>query len=213
MYKSIRIAMILGLFTSCMQVNLKDKLSFDGQDSSTVNHPNDDVEVTYETQFIGTRSMNVRYGDYKFMTTSLMQKYGPSCQSTINTNIWNQYKVFGAVCDIYDTTESCNNSNQANPLVLTSTMRAGRVIKTCEEIAMNNSCVSYFLGEAGLSASSTLNSKNLLKAYNVFYPLSDTLSEEQELAFLNLGDKFTNNNDKWKAVSLALCVSPEWQIP
>ncbi len=215
MFNYIRIIIILGLFTSCMQVKTKKDLDFDGQDTSSVTQPNDDEEeeVVYSTQFIGSRSMNVRYGDYKFMTSALKKKFGPSCNTVIQNNVWNKAEVFGAVCDYYDRNESCNNGNLSNPLVLTSTMRAGRVMKTCEEITANANCVSYYLGEAGLSASSAYNTSNILKAYHVFYPLKDSLSEDEEEAFMELGKKFNKGIDRWKAVSLALCVSPEWQIP
>ncbi len=217
MFNYIRIIIVLSLFTSCMQVKTKKDLDFDGQDSSAVSQPNEDDDVVvskaYSTEFIGTRSMNVRYGDYKFMTTALNQRFGPSCASTITNNIWNKAEVFGAVCDYYDRDKSCNNANLNNPLVLTSTMRAGRVMKACEEITDNANCVSYYLGNAGLSASSAFNSTNLLKAYKVFYPLKEEMTELEIEAFMNLGKKFSRGIDRWKAVSLALCVSPEWQIP
>jgi hypothetical protein len=216
MFKHISILLILSLLTSCMQANLKDELEFDGQDSAASDIPNDDYSnesTPYETEFLGARSMNVRFGDYKFMSNFLKQKFGPSCNNTIMSNVWNKPQVFGAVCDYYDRNESCNTATINNPMVLTSTMRSGRIMKACEEIVSNNTCISYFLGQAGLSSSSALNEKNILKAYQFFYPLAETLSEDQQIAFSNLSDQFRGATDKWRAVSLALCVSPEWQIP
>jgi len=223
MSSCIHIIMILGIFTSCMQVTTKKKLDFNGSDSSANSQSNNDGPstssssnnntITHITEFIGPRSMNVRFGDYKFITAALKQKYGPACNSIIMNNIWNGPGIFGAVCDYYDRDHSCNNAKENTALALTSTMRAGRVMKTCEEIAMNRNCVSYFLQQAQLSASSAFTSMNILKVFKVFYPLTSGLTNKEEDAFMALGSQFTGTSDQWKAVSLALCVSPQWQIP
>ncbi len=199
-----------------MQVKLKDELEFNGQDSSASNTelPNqNDVEEVYETEFIGSRSMNVRFGDYKYLSNFLRSKFGQSCNGVITGNIWNKPEVFGAVCDHYDRTESCNNLKISNPLVLTSTMRSGRMMKTCEEIVANQSCVQYFLNQIGLNNNSNLSDDNIFKAYQFFYPLEEDLDDNQKEAFRGLASQFSNKKDQWKAVELALCLSPNWQIP
>ena len=214
MFKSILCILSLILVTSCMQVKLKDELEFNGQDSSASDSPDsEESSESYETQFIGSRSMNVRYGDYKFMSNFLKSNFGQDCNTVINTNILNRPEVFGAVCDHYDRTETCNDLKISNPLVLTSTMRAGRVMKTCEEIVARSACVNYFLTKSGLSRASEINDKNLLRAYKQFYPLEEDINEEQKAAFRKLASHFPNKIDQWKAVELALCMSPEWQIP
>jgi hypothetical protein len=171
------------------------------------------IYEVYETEFVGSRSMNVRFGDYKFIFNTLNKRFGSSCASIIKKNIWDEEETFGAVCDYYDKNESCNRSTAMTPLVLTSTMRSGRVIKTCEEIAMKDSCIEYFLSTANLNIDSEYNKENLLKAYQVFFPIEDKIDNTLEAALLNLGDQFEDSFEKWKAMSLAMCIAPKWQIP
>jgi hypothetical protein len=92
--------------------------------------------------------------------------------------------------------------------------RYGLTAKSCDLLLNDtNSLNNIFTKLFGSTTAGAVNSVNLVKAYQLFYP-EETLPANFQASMISLGDSggtSATNSAKWKLILLGLCVDPGWQ--
>lgn len=202
-------------------VNFSDKVN-----SSPDNNPGNTTALTLD------KSINLRTVDRFYVSAVLNDIFGPGAATIINDNISTQMDYFGGGCDQYDknvsTSNSCLNANCKlitcngnnvidNQVGSSSVIRQGLLIKACEKIADVNANIIFALQPIAVftttATAPAINNANLTKAYSFFYR-SEEAPASTISALMDIANQETSNNfNKWKFVLLALCTTPQWQIP
>lgn len=179
--------------------------------------------------------LNIRMSDRFYVSSLLQDVFGEAANNPINNLVNAKMDSFGGGCDQYDRntniSNTCLNDNCTqvtcngaeiihNQLGVSSVIRVGWLTKTCEEITNNDSATLYAVRNILVqptvpqSGVPIPNNNTLKKSYELFYrsgvsPNNNILSALSTIA----ATETTNNFEKWRYVFLALCVTPEWQIP
>jgi len=199
--------------TSCIQMKPAVKKGLNFNNPNTNNAIVEPTPGPSKTMFLESRSIQNRHGDYRFISNFLRDKFGPNSYTVINQNVLNNPRLFGGVCERYsDDNTRCKDNTINEPLIKTSTLRSGRMIKVCEEIVQSTDSVKFLMTSVSLERESEVNKENLLRVHQRFYPLAEELSSEVELSYFRLSELLSSNPEKWKTIALALCMSPGWQI-
>lgn len=180
-------------------------------------------------------SRNLRMGDRIFVESVFKEVFGDSIVSShwdqAYRLVYSKQGVFGGGCDLYeknweetgpaannyrnpDWRNDCFQSFRNNSQVgLSTTVRAGWTIKFCEyTINRNPAAVAHAYNKAGVDpVNSALNMENYKKLHKLFYPLKPIPNRmEQQVGSMSAAD---DQSESWDMLLLALCVSPDWQIP
>ena len=192
--------------------------------------------VTASGRWIGSKNVNVRFGERYYVLSVLKKVFGSEVLRTANSiNALNN--IFGGNYDKYDLVRDdlapskiINLSPegytfQANytfpdhdPIGILNPIRLATTIRSCEDIVKNKvlilNAIKNTTSDETITATTVpypLN-KDFRTAYNLFYP-ADPISEDITNALICVADAETSALNQWRNVFLALCVTPEWQIP
>jgi mono/diheme cytochrome c family protein len=102
-----------------------------------------------------------------------------------------------------------------NPIIgKTNSVRMGYLTQVCEGQVAHTASLEYAMAThlGWVSGDLTVNSANLEKAFQTFYP-ERPIPAEFSTALMNVANTTTVNKDKWKWIFLTICLSAEWQTP
>lgn len=187
-------------------------------------------------RWISSRNINIRFGERYYVLSVLKKIFGSDVLQTANS-INSLNNIFGGNYDKYDLVRDdlspskiINTSPegykfQANytfpnhdPIGILNPIRLATSIRICEDIAKKNNFILNAIKNATNIQTITLSNipyplnKDFIAAYNLFYP-TDPISEDATNALICVADTETTALNQWRNMLLALCVTPEWQIP
>lgn len=167
--------------------------------------------------------VRLRVGSRRYTASILNDVFGniPGSHNNTRQRIF-ESSIFGGNCDNYSATilgytsfefprEYCYGNLPNSVLTpVHSPLRSGWTTYVCERIIYKATDFAHFSSKIGGITSDWSNSKFEM-IYDQFY-LDETPSSEVVSKFKDLFDSQSNNSDGWRAVTLGVCVSPEWQV-
>lgn len=201
--------------------------------------PDPHVVSTEGTIFRGSTD-SIRLGDRLFIKNVLLDIFGPSASSVVDTLVATKLGIFGGPCDprdIYQTygggggseiraynhINDCLNvdieDTRASLLPPSSALRAGMVEKACLSLSFNATTLRYAAeGAGGTGATSRWpTTSDVEKVYQSFYPGRQTpIAVRDSLSTVVSGaqSRFpTSALEGWRYLFIATCNGGEWQQP
>lgn len=168
-----------------------------------------------------------RLGDRAFVEAVLTDVFGPSIAPDLHAAIHSNPAIFGGPCNLYeqvyvedggaraalvDEAAECAGGMPAlsYPLVgSSSTLRAGWLAKACVRATSNPAAMQYAVAKLSPAGPPTLAS--VTAAYRRFFPGRQPPAAVVE-ALLGVTPTATAD-ERWKQIHMALCLTPDWQIP
>ena len=225
------ILFVLSLGYSCVPVEVDEDLKSDVQF--------EDLRVDFGiAKGDGVEARRaVRFGDRYFVESVLENAFGESVKTSWGDQSYNlifkRQGVFGGGCDLYERNyeetgsaagnyrlpekrQNCFDENRITDQVGNSTViRSGYMVKFCEyTLSKNNTARNFAYNKANIDPDSTeINPQNFQRLYQLFYPNRSLASTSQRvLKDMESGTDLARE-ESWDVLLMALCVSPDWQIP
>jgi hypothetical protein len=134
----------------------------------------------------------------------------------INGTILTAQPTFGGICDendnVIDYFVSCYTEDDNVVIAPSGTVRAGAVTKTCEIMMVDNDNIDTPLAKNSLTKADPIDLTNLTLQYQLFYPFKQPPPNLID-SLLTYESLLGNRTEASRNIHLALCISPEWQIP
>lgn len=169
----------------------------------------------------------LRSASRKFVATKLNGVFGGSANAHTDALITNDAGRFGGPCDLYardfNGTENFGNCNlpsdsQASLIGPQTPARQSLVVRVCQRILQNDGAVTTAV-TTGVGSNVTNRAPNqgdIQALYELFY--TGRVASAGTLAALTTVGTTANQKGlgimgQWRFILLALCQSPDWQIP
>lgn len=183
--------------------------------------------------------MNTRIGDREYIQNVFIDVFGSSVDTIVKPFIINNGMALNGGCSQYEATYADNTAIGATSLILDdskvscdfsvvnlpiigteNSIREGLRIQACEKAVNDNTSLFFLIdsvtGVTNVQATfSTLPSDvHITKIYNKFYP-GKTIKDDVLASLRDIGQSatLTTAKDKFKIITLTVCMSADWQIP
>ncbi len=193
----------------------------------SIDHP--DVNPTQKTS-----ESKILIMDRLQLESFLTEIFGESIKAVIDANIRYDFEAFGMPCDPYSPNgvNDClntkmniypNETNFATAIAYSTystngninSVREGLRINVCDQVIQNDISLSYAISKLPANLNSAPNIINLRQAVDLFFPFAENNENLTQILSTNIFtsefDKLSSAN-KWRAIFLALCYSPDWQV-
>ncbi len=220
MFKCIVLCLLL--LASCVPEEATDrKLRFEDLDSEAkegteksrraTSFPQRSANGQKEGAFLGVGALDIRHGDRFYIANMVTSIFGSDAESTARDLIRNKSSLFGGICDRYRDS-GCDAKDSNTVFSYSNTARAGMMTKVCETLVRRNGSLDFSLRRNGLTRTAEITADNINRQYRLFYP-----KRKAPEAFVNklmeASTVIDRTDDRWRVVTLAICLSPGWLIP
>lgn len=171
----------------------------------------------------------------RFYTKSVLERvFGPQTRTVDTQNFEVNPLEFGSICSTYeqyrvrntngtyaatgtDAMHNCALSSATNQLGANwnpkpTVVRAAMLSKTCSELVMNNTTLSFALKAFSTEAIPAPTSANMSKLFMLFYQGKPAPHQGLIDSLLVMMDPSNMSKDSWKAPIYTICASPHWQV-
>jgi hypothetical protein len=237
----ILLLILIATFQSCVPTQLPSNIS-DVSSSGFVDKDAERkiASTNAENDFNALSvQMNTKIGDREFIYNVFIDVFGPTAGAIVSPFILQKGDSFNGGCsqyegnyltsvitntDIYqieDPNASCGFATINAPITGTeNSTREGLRIEACEKIVSDNNSLFYLIdkvtGNTNVQASFSTNptEAHISKIYQRFYPgriiNSDVMTS---LKAISQAASLTTAKDRFKLVTLTICMGADWQHP
>lgn len=170
----------------------------------------------------------------RWLTKAVLERiFGPSTLAADTQNFETNPLEFGSICSTYEQYRTKNSAgnyvnaagNMNDCAINSSTtrlgatrnprptvVRAAMMAKTCSELVMNNTTLTFALKNISSDAIPAPTAENVKKIFGMFYEGKPAPHDALVDSLLVMMDPSKMTKDSWKAPIYTICASPHWQV-
>jgi len=162
--------------------------------------------------YISNNQRMVRYGDRNFVSGTLLSVFGTTSANAIRNFVQNNVEIFGGVCRLYDDKVSCDAFAEQRIFLPWTMPRNGATVQVCEEIMDHQENIYHALKNASINPTDPITTVTLKRVYELFF-LGEDPPATLLASMMAVAKTSSDTVNGYGNVLLALCVTPEWQVP
>jgi hypothetical protein len=165
----------------------------------------------------------LRLSSRKVISSTLLEIFGPSIQTSLTTRVSLEIGHFGGPCDPNQNLDCTGSGESQAPMIpLATTPRMALITRLCDQIVESDTAIQFAIQQALEAAALPSQIPNptpatLATAYDLFQPgltaPSNVIDGLKEVA--DAAESVPNSVgalDSWRFVFLTLCLNPTWQV-